>query len=132
MLIVYDITNEDSFHHLPEWIEEAKQFSRPDASFMLLGNKKDLSINGERVIQYLDASKFAQENECLLFETSAMTGENVENAFYKLVQTVKNRIENGQVDDGDQSIRKYVQNITNSSARKSLEVESNSFGGCGC
>ena len=123
MLIVYDITNEDSFHHLPEWIEEAKQFSRPDASFMLLGNKKDLSINGERVIQYLDASKFAQENECLLFETSAMTGENVENAFYKLVQTVKNRIENGQVDDGDQSIRKYVQNITNSSARKSLEVE---------
>ena len=52
---------------------------------MLLGNKKDLSINGERVINYLQASQFAQENDCLLYETSALTGENVENAFYKLV-----------------------------------------------
>ena len=52
---------------------------------MLVGNKKDLAINGERQITFLTASQFAQENEALMFETSAMTGENVENAFYKLV-----------------------------------------------
>ena len=52
---------------------------------MILGNKRDLSINGERQVELLTSSSFAQENECLMFETSAMTGENVENAFYKIV-----------------------------------------------
>ena len=70
---------------MTDWINEAKQFSRDDATFMLVGNKKDLAINGERQITFLTASQFAQENEALMFETSAMTGENVENAFYKLV-----------------------------------------------
>jgi Ras-related protein Rab-4B len=52
---------------------------------MILGNKKDLAINGERQVDYIRASNFAQENDCLLYEVSALTGENVENAFYKLV-----------------------------------------------
>ena len=52
---------------------------------MILGNKRDLSINGERQVELLTSSQFAQENDCLLFETSALTGENVENAFYKIV-----------------------------------------------
>ena len=85
MLIVYDITNEDSFLHLSEWISESRSNSRTDATFMILGNKKDLAVNGERQLDYMRAGNFAQENECLLFEISALTGENVENAFYKLV-----------------------------------------------
>ena len=52
---------------------------------MILGNKRDLAINGERQIDYITASNYAQENESLLYEISALTGENVENAFYKLV-----------------------------------------------
>lgn len=52
---------------------------------MILGNKKDLAVNGERQIDFIRASNFAQENNCLLYEISALTGENVENAFYKLV-----------------------------------------------
>ena len=79
------IYSEDSFNHLKDWLEEAKQYSRPEATFMILGNKRDLSINGERQVELLTSSQFAQENDCLLFETSALTGENVENAFYKIV-----------------------------------------------
>ena len=77
--------SEDSFTHLKDWLEEARRYSRPEATFMILGNKRDLSINGERQVEFLTSSQFAQENDCLLFETSALTGENVENAFYKIV-----------------------------------------------
>ena len=51
---------------------------------MILGNKKDRALSNEREVEFLQASGFAQENECLLFETSALTGENIENAFLKL------------------------------------------------
>ena len=50
-----------------------------------MGNKKDLSVVGERQEEYANACGFAQENECLLFETSALTGENIDNAMNKLV-----------------------------------------------
>ena len=68
----------ESFNHLNNWISDAKQYSRPDATYLLLGNKKDLVVAGERQVDYISASQYAQENECLLFETSAKTGENIE------------------------------------------------------
>ena len=82
---LFIFNSEDSFTHLKDWLEEARRYSRPEATFMILGNKRDLSINGERQVEFLTSSQFAQENDCLLFETSALTGENVENAFYKIV-----------------------------------------------
>ena len=85
---------------------------------MILGNKRDLSINGERQVELLTSSQFAQENDCLLFETSALTGENVENAFYKIVQTILNKIESGDIQDNDYSIRRHVTDVTNSRNRQ--------------
>lgn len=90
---------------------------------MILGNKRDLSINGERQVEFLTSSQFAQENDCLLFETSALTGENVENAFYKLVQTILNKIESGQIQDSDYSIRRHVTDVTNSRNRQLKQNE---------
>ena len=83
----------DSFTHLQAWINDARQYSRPEASYLILGNKKDLAASGEREVDVLQASGFAQENECLLFETSAITGENVDTAFNKLVQTILNKMD---------------------------------------
>ena len=51
----------------------------------------------EREVELLAASSYAQENECLLFETSALTGENIENAFNKLVQTIINKLSKEQI-----------------------------------
>ena len=47
-----------------------------------------------------------------------MTGENVENAFYKIVQTILNKIESGQIEDTDYSIRRHVSDVTNSRNRQ--------------
>ena len=43
-----------------------------------------------------------------------MTGENVENAFYKIVQTILNKIDSGKIEDTDYSIKRQVKNMTNS------------------
>ena len=79
---------------------------------MLLGNKKDLAASGERQIDFLTASNYAQENECLLFETSAMTGENIEHSFEVLIKAIQNKINNGEIKDDDYSARKHVQNLS--------------------
>jgi len=62
---------------------------------MVVGNKKDLEEN--RVVEMLEAAKFAQENECLFMETSAMTGENVEEVFNKLTHTIIYKLESGEI-----------------------------------
>ena len=45
-----------------------------------------------------------------------MTGENIESAFDKLVQTILNRIENGDIEDGMyDAARKHVESISSDS-----------------
>ena len=60
-----------------------------------MGNKKDLEE--ERSIDMLEAAKFAQENECLFIETSAMTGENIDEIFDKLTNTLIYKIDSGEI-----------------------------------
>jgi hypothetical protein len=48
-------------------------------------------------VPLVDAAKYAQENECLFFEGSAKTGENIEEAFAKLGNTVMYKIDSGDI-----------------------------------
>lgn len=51
-----------------------------------------------REVTFLEASTFAQENELIFLETSAKTGENVEEAFLKCSKTILAKIETGELD----------------------------------
>ena len=51
----------------------------PEASWTLIGNKSD--ITEEREVLYKEGQAFASEHNMQFFETSALTGENVEAAF---------------------------------------------------
>ena len=88
-----------------------------------MGNKRDL--NAEREVSTLEAANFAQENgkyftvwlsellnrcnilirfylqffiDLMFVETSALSGENIHEAFLKCTRTIFNRIENGEID----------------------------------
>lgn len=63
---------------------------------MLVGNKKDLEE--AREVTLLEASNFAQENDLIFLETSAKTGDNVEEAFLKCSKTILAKIEAGELD----------------------------------
>jgi|TARA_B110000211_G_C13817192_1_gene437559 Ras-related protein Rab-4B len=69
---------------------------RKDISVVLTGNKSDLK--DERQVTFLEASRFAQENDALFLETSALTGENVEEVFLKAARSVLSKIESGVID----------------------------------
>ena len=103
VIICYDVTNADSFRNCVNWFNDARQYSRESATYLMLGNKKDKSISGERQVEFLTASSFAQENESLLFETSAVTNENIEMAFTKLVDTIMHKCQEGDIENGDHS-----------------------------
>ncbi|CAG9333250.1 unnamed protein product [Blepharisma stoltei] len=95
-LVVYDITNSESFQKLPSWINDVRTLSRPNISLIVVGNKCDLKSS--RAVSVVDASCFCQEQEVPLIETSAATGENVEEAFMKLAKSVLTKLDNKQLD----------------------------------
>ncbi|KAH8358090.1 hypothetical protein KR084_002006 [Drosophila pseudotakahashii] len=95
-LLVYDATSRDSFNALTNWLNDARTLASPNIVILLVGNKKDLEE--ARDVTFLEASTFAQENELIFLETSAKTGENVEEAFLKCSKTILAKIETGELD----------------------------------
>nr|XP_047912638.1 ras-related protein Rab-4B-like [Anser cygnoides] len=93
-LLVYDITSRETYNALTNWLTDARTLASPNIVIILCGNKKDL--DADREVTFLEASRFAQENELMFLETSALTGENVEEAFLKCARTILNKIESGK------------------------------------
>ncbi|XP_028698641.1 ras-related protein Rab-4B isoform X2 [Macaca mulatta] len=115
-LLVYDITSRETYNSLAAWLTDARTLASPNIVVILCGNKKDL--DPEREVTFLEASRFAQENELMFLETSALTGENVEEAFLKCARTILNKIDSGELDPermgsgiqyGDASLRQLRQ-----------------------
>uniref|UniRef100_A0A1I8GQK6 Ras-related protein Rab-4B n=1 Tax=Macrostomum lignano TaxID=282301 RepID=A0A1I8GQK6_9PLAT len=95
-LLVYDVTSRDSYNALSNWLSDARSLASPNIAIVMIGNKRDL--DADREVTLMEASQFAQQN-CLLFlETSAKTGENVEDAFGHCARAILSKIESGEVD----------------------------------
>jgi small GTP-binding protein len=88
-IIVYDISNRDSFSHVQQWLNDAQQLAGEHICMMVVGNKADLQ--GEREVTFLEASRVAQEAEVLFLETSALTGEGVEDIFMRVARGIHAR-----------------------------------------
>lgn len=95
-LLVYDVTSRESFNALSNWLNDARTLASPNICILLVGNKRDLEE--ARQVTMLEASNFAQENELIFLETSAKTGDNVEEAFLKCSKSILAKIETGELD----------------------------------
>jgi len=92
-LILYDVTSRDSFQNLPMWLQDAREQAWKDISIIAVGTKRDLKE--DRQVSFLEASRFAQDQDILFLETSALTGENVQDVFYTLGQRILHKVKEG-------------------------------------
>ena len=90
IIIVFDVTNKRSFDDLKMWIDSIKSQSKltedlENMPIILIGNKIDLP---KRVIDKETALNFAKEQNLDYYETSAKTGEGIDNAIKEFVKKV--------------------------------------------
>ena len=95
-LFVYDATRDESFQNIEsKWLKDLNEYSDQDLAYVLIGNKIDLESS--RIISTEMGNELASKIKASDFvETSAKYGDNVEEAFKKLVNKVLGnlRIEN--------------------------------------
>ena len=85
-LVLYDITNEESFTKLKEWVELIKEECGRHIKILIIGNKSDLE--SQRAIDKEDAMKYANEEKVQYIECSSKTGEKVEKAIIVLSEKI--------------------------------------------
>ncbi len=118
-LLVYDITQRESFNHLTRWLEEARSNGNPNMSIMLIGNKSDLEHR--RAVSTKEGKAFAEEHGLIFMETSAKTAANVESAFIQTAHAIYHNIKHGEVDPSREGngVKLGVASNTNKQNRQS-------------
>lgn len=88
-LLVFDLTRENTFQEvIKRWYPEMTQFLDKNVPFILIGNKVDLIKEIGSVIDSEKAKKFAESKGSIYIETSAKTGQNIEDAFMELTRRI--------------------------------------------
>ncbi|XP_045132094.1 ras-related protein Rab-21-like [Portunus trituberculatus] len=83
-ILVYDITDEDSFQKVKNWVRELRRMLGDDICLIIAGNKTDLER--ERHVSLEEAETYAREVGALHFLTSAKLNQGVEELFLELTR----------------------------------------------
>ena len=84
IIIVYDVTDRDTFENVRTWIQEIEKYSKPGVCKVLVGNKCDLE--SLRQVPKEEAEEFANQFGMPFIETSAKASLNVEEAFVTMTK----------------------------------------------
>ena len=89
-LIVYDITKRSTFENVKNWYNDLITLGEKGCIIALVGNKLDLVERNERKreVEKYEAQAYAEDNHMLFFETSAYNGNNLNDIFEELLQTI--------------------------------------------
>ncbi|OHS97426.1 Ras-related protein Rab-11B [Tritrichomonas foetus] len=85
-MLMYDITNSISFNSLSKWLKEIRDNTDRKITVMLIGNKSDLA--NMRSITLTEAKNYAETENLLFLETSALDSTNVQQAFTTLISAI--------------------------------------------
>ena len=97
-ILVYDLTNPESFSAIDTWFENIKQQRGEDIILGLIGNKLDLE---GREVSTKDGFKKAESIGAMFQECSAKTGENIKE-FFKLV--LGTLIDSAEAKNGEEEV----------------------------
>lgn len=118
VILVFDLTDRKSFEDLGQWLSDVHALCDPNAVVTLIGNKSDLV--DQRNVSNVEAESFAQLHQLTYLETSALGGENIQEAFQRTAAAVYRRaLANGE-----------TTNTQNNS--KQIDMSKTSNKGCAC
>jgi small GTP-binding protein len=84
--VVYDITRKQSFDSVDRWINDLRAAADKNLSIIIIGNKCDLE--DQRQVNKEQGEDKAKNYEVAFMETSALSGENLDKAFEKMINEV--------------------------------------------
>lgn len=99
VILVYDITNKQSFNNVKFWLNEIKNYTSDNTSIILVGNKCDLDTSftdniSLREVSENEGKELANEYNLLFIESSAKNSYNIDNIFTILSNNIINKITN--------------------------------------
>jgi len=86
VLLLFDVTNRETFRLVATWVKSLKDKDLDKEEVFLIGNKIDL--HDRREVSFREGKQLAVSYGFKYFETSAKTGEHVDNVIQHLVQNV--------------------------------------------
>jgi len=90
IIVVYDVTDQESFNNVKQWLNEIERYANTTVNKLLVGNKCDL--NTKRQVDYETAKDFADKLDIPFLETSAKAATNVEKAFLTMAAEIKKTV----------------------------------------
>lgn len=121
-LLIYDISNQDSFKAVQDWATQIKTYSWDNAQVILVGNKCDLE--DDRLVPTEDGQRLAEDLGFQFFEASAKDNINVKQVFEQLVDVICEKMSESMEADMDLHSNDGKQGLRN--------PPSESHGGCAC
>ncbi|CRK98186.1 CLUMA_CG011551, isoform A, partial [Clunio marinus] len=111
ILLMYDVTNLESFNNLSYWLRNIQENASPDVVKILAGNKCECST-ARRAVDKERGEKIAETFDMPFFEISCKQNINIEECFLTLARSIREQREHRgeNFDDDEQSKDKNKSN----------------------
>ena len=121
IIVVYDITDKESFKNIDTWMNEVEKHASDNVSRILVGNKSDMEES--RQVSTDEGKELADQYNIRFMETSAKESANVEEAFTLMTKEIKSRVVHTEA-------RKPAQTGKKLSNQKAQKLEKKSGSNC--
>ena len=83
ILIIFDVSNYESFHDLDGWLQEIREVNDTSCIF-IIGHKADL----KKIVKQEDIDEYVNNNNLYYIECSAKTSENITQLFEEVIRVL--------------------------------------------
>ena len=124
VLVVFDLTREETYEEIKNWLTEIRKFTEKDIPFVLIGNKADMIEKAGEVLDHEKARELAEDEGMIYIETTTRTGEldKLEEAFTELTRKIIGKKEKESARERTEKEKKeFPRKTTEKETRKTKE-----------